>query len=346
MRASPTVLVTGGTGFIGRHLVRQMLRNGEHVRLLCRSAHKAEALFGEAPEIVTGDIASGPALAAACQGIQSVYHIAGLYEFGARHRSELWRVNVEGTRAVLSAARAAGVARVVHCSTAGILSAPGRLIHEEDLPGHPPAGCGYKISKWNAERLALEAAESGMDVVIASPTAPIGSGDERPTPTGRMILDLMRDRFPGCSRTGLNLVAVDDVATGLLAVGRSGIRGRRYILGHENLWLEEFLRRAARHIGCRAPRAWIPWPLVAAAGVAGDLAGLVTGNGDDRLCWETAYFARQVQFFDLSRNPGSIGWQAIQDLDSAIAEGVGWFRWRDSSRAEAVPASGEHCISP
>ncbi len=346
MRASPKVLVTGGTGFIGRHLVRQLLRNGEHVRLLCRSVRKAEALFGEAPEIVTGDIASCPALAAACRGIQTVYHVAGLYEFGARHRSELWRVNVEGTRAVLSAARGAGVSRVVHCSTAGILSARGRLIHEDDFPDHPPAGCGYKISKWHAERLALEASGSGMEVVIASPTAPIGSGDERPTPTGRMVLDLMRGRFPGCSRTGLNLVAVEDVATGLLAVGRSGIGGRRYILGHENLWLEEFLGRAARLIGCRAPKAWVPWPVVAAAGLVGDLVELATGKGTGRLCWETAYFARQVQFFDLSRNPGSIGWQATKGLDSAIAESVDWFRSLDSSEAKAVHVSRKDGISP
>ncbi len=334
MAVSPTILITGGTGFIGRHLVGQLLETGAGVRLFCRSARKAEALFGETVEIIEGDLTSVEAVQAACRGVAQVYHVAGLYRFGARHRAALWQVNVEGTRAVLDAARRAGVERVVHCSTAGILAARGRLLTHRDLPDKPPFGCGYKISKWHAEQLALRAVASGQPVVIASPTAPIGSGDERPTPTGQMILDLMQGRFPACSRTGLNVIAVEDVARGMMAIAARGASGERYVLGHENLWLETFLARVAAHVGRPAPRAWVPWAVVAAGGVLGDLAGLLTGRGGERLCWETAYYARQRQFFDLEPTRARIAWKAQKDLDTSIAETVAWFT---SQRVRSTP---------
>lgn len=330
MAVSPTILVTGGTGFIGRHLVRQLLETGAGVRVFCRSTPKAEALFGGSVDIVEGDLASADAANVACRGIAVAYHVAGLYRFGARHRAALWRVNVEGTRTVLDAARRAGIERVVHCSTAGILSARGRLVTHRDLPAKPPAGCGYKISKWHGEQIALHAAASGHRIVIASPSAPIGVGDERPTPTGQMILDLMQGRFPACSRTGLNVIAVEDVARGLIAAATRGECGERYILGHENLWLEEFLARVASFVGRPSPRAWVPWVAVAAGGVLGDLAGLLTGHGGERLCWETAYYARQRQFFDVGETHQRLGWRAEKDLKVSIAETVAWFGARSA----------------
>lgn len=346
MAVSPTILVTGGTGFIGRHLVGQLVGDGHVVRVFCRSGRKAEALFGNRVDVVEGDLTSGSDARSAFRGIDRVFHVAGLYCFGARHRSELWRVNVEGTRTVLEAARNSGVRQVVHCSTAGILSARGRLLTHLDRPAKPPAGCGYKISKWHGEQLALEAAAAGMSVVIASPTAPIGSGDERPTPTGQMILDLMEGRFPACSRTGLNVISVGDLARGLVAVSDRGNSGERYVLGHENLWLEEFLARVAAQVGRRAPRAWVPWPVVAAGGLLGDLAGLLTGHGGDRLCWETAYYARQRQFFDVEATERRIGWRAREDLDGAIRETVEWFANRASGRPAEAPVDRGATVLP
>ncbi|MBX3734503.1 MAG: NAD-dependent epimerase/dehydratase family protein [Verrucomicrobiae bacterium] len=342
MAGPPFNLVTGATGFIGRHLVWQLLRSGATVRVLCRSAQKARTLFGDAVEIHEGDLDGSQGedrVASACRGIGNVYHLAGLYCFGWRNRASLWRTNVEGTRRMLQAARRAGADRFVHCSTAGILSARGRLITREDRPARPPPGCAYKISKWHSEQEALCAAESGQPVVIASPTAPIGSGDERPTPTGQMIRDLMWGRFPGCTRTGLNLVAVEDVAQGLVAVARRGQPGRRYILGHENLWLEEFLSRVARRIGRPAPRAWIPFGLVAAAGILNDVAGFVTGRGSDRVCWETAYFSRQRQFFDLQDTIEELGWRPQNRLDDSLDEAIAWFAPSAAGGQRAHPDS-------
>lgn len=335
------VLVTGGTGFIGRHVVGQLLQAGVPVRVLCRSEERALAVLGGRVEVVVGDITSSEAVARACRGVGQVLHVAGFYEFGIRHRDQLWHINVEGTRTVIQAARAAGVPRMVHCSTSGILSARGRLITEQDFPGGPPLGCGYKRSKWHAEREALEAARQGMDVVIASPTAPIGPGDDRPTPTGRMIVDLLNRRFPACSRTGINVVAVEDVARGLLAVAARGERGQRYILGHDNLWLDQFLARVAAQLGVPAPRAWVPWLAVALGGIAADAFSLCTGRGGGRLCWETAYFARQVQFFDLGRSRRDLGWTPTIGLDAAIAGSVAWFSGRMAGKSSGSGTAPE-----
>ncbi|MBN8245911.1 MAG: NAD-dependent epimerase/dehydratase family protein [Verrucomicrobia bacterium] len=341
MAASPLILVTGGTGFIGRHLVAQLLDAGARVRVFCRSAAKAESLFGGTVDVAEGDLDSEAALRDALRGVGRVYHLAGLYTFGWRHRAALWRTNVDGTRRLLAAARRAGVERLVHCSTAGILAARGRRITPEDLPDRPPTGCPYKQSKWHAEQAARAAAATGQPVIIANPTAPIGPGDERPTPTGRMVLDLLEGRFPACSRTGINVIAVEDLAAGLIAVGRQGEPGRRHLLGGQDLWLEDFLSRVAAHAGRPAPRAWVPWAAVAAGGLLGDLSGLLLRRGDSRLCWETAYFARQVQFFDLASTQRALGWRAVRPLEDTLASTVAWFAARSRSGCRTPGRPGD-----
>lgn len=341
MAAPPLILVTGGTGFIGRHLVAQLLDAGARVRVFCRSAAKAQALFGAAVEVAEGALDSDDALQTALRGVGRVYHLAGLYTFGWRHRAALWQTNVDGTRRVLAAARRAGVERLVHGSTAGILAARGRPITRDDLPDRPPSGCPYKQSKWHAEQEALAAAATGQPVIIASPTAPIGPGDERPTPTGRMVLDLVEGRFPACSRTGINVIAVQDLAAGLIAVGRQGEAGRRYLLGGDNVWLEDFLSRVASHAGRPAPRAKVPWAAIAAGGLLGDLSGLLFRRGDSRLCWETAYFARQVQFFELAATQQDLGWRAERPLEGTIASTVSWFANRSPVRPRIPGRPGD-----
>ncbi len=322
------VLVTGGTGFIGAWLVRLLIKRGARVRLICRSAAKAAGVLGPGLDFVEGDVLNAAALKRACEGVRVVYHLAGLYAFGARYRRELWAVNVVGTGNVLDACRAAGVEKVVHCSTAGILASSRDLASRVDFPARIPWGCHYKASKWQGERAALEAARRGLPVTIASPTAPIGPGDERPTPTGRMIQDLLRARFPVGSRTGLNIIAVEDVAEGLLAIGHRGLPGERYILGDKNLWLGEFLEMVASTAGpgVRAPRIALPWGFIALAGIFGEVLGGVASRIDDRLCWETAYFARQRQFFELESTYEALGWRPAKCLNASIRETVAWLR--------------------
>lgn len=317
-------LLTGATGFIGRHCVPALQQSGARLRLLCRNAEKAHQLFGASMQVVPGDLLDAASLKSACAGVGVVYHLAGSYEFGPAHRRVMWQTNVEGTENLLNAAAQAKVQRVVHCSTAGILTATRRLIGAEDFPARPPALCHYKQSKWHGEARALEWYQRGLPVVIASPTAPVGEGDERPTPTGRMFLELLRGRFPACTHTGLNIVSVRDLAAGIVAAGQHGQPGERYILGGENLWLHQLMSLAARVGNCPAPRYTVPWLAVALGGILGEVFGRV-GSGRGRLCWETAYFARQRQFFDVQSARDALGWSPTTSTEAAVSEAMRYF---------------------
>jgi dihydroflavonol-4-reductase len=337
-----TTLVTGGTGFLGRHVVRALLARGRQVRLLCRRPEKARALFGEAVEVLAGDLLEAGSLRPACQGADTVLHLAGLYEFGARHRAALWRANVVGTEQLLAACWAARVGRVVHCSTAGILVPNGQAAEPAVFPGRPPMGCHYKRSKWEGELRALAWARRGLPVMIASPTALLGPEDERPTPSGRMVVDLLAGRFPCGSRTGLNVIAVEDVAAGLLAIAERGRAGTRYLLADRNLWLAELLQLIAAAAHVKAPRVLLPWPFIALAGLAGEVWGRVPGAGHSRLCLETAHFARRRQFFNAAATTAALGWAPCKSLESTVAESVAWARRR---AADVAPVPARQAVS-
>lgn len=324
MTQSQTILVTGGTGFIGRHTVRALLGEGRRVRLLCRQPAKARALFGDAVEILPGEVLDEEALRSACREAVVVLNIAGQYSFGASQRATMWRTNVDGTERLMAACAAAGVKRVVHCSTAGILTPNGEAPEPPAFPDRPPFGCHYKRSKWESERRALEWARRGLPVMIASPTALLGPEDERPTPSGRMVTDLLAGRFPCCSHTGLNIIAVEDVAAGLVAVAERGRAGGRYVLADRNIWLVDLLRVVGRIANVKAPRVILPWPVVALAGLAGEAWARLTGSGDERLCLETAHMARRRQFFNAAATIAELGWRPRKSLEETIAASVAW----------------------
>jgi dihydroflavonol-4-reductase len=239
---SSQILITGATGFIGRQLTRDLVAKGLRVRILARNLGKALALFGDDVEISTGDICEPTSLKKACQGIETIYNIAGIYRFGLRHRHELWETNVVGTENLLRSAATAGVGKMVHLSSGGVLrkdesvaGSAANLIDEEDFPSTPPRLCAYKSSKWHSEQKALAWAQKGLPVVIASTTCPIGAGDETPTPTGQIVRDFLQRRFPFYCRTGLNFIGVEDLSQGLQLVAASGQIGERYLLSGENL---------------------------------------------------------------------------------------------------------------
>ncbi|MBN9689219.1 MAG: NAD-dependent epimerase/dehydratase family protein [Verrucomicrobia bacterium] len=345
MASLPTILVTGATGFIGRHLVRQLSRDGTALRLLVRSQAKAEALFGSQFELVEGEVTNPDAVERACRGMRQVYHLAGYYEFGRRHQPELWRTNVDGTRHILAACRRAAVERLIHGSTAGVLHSVGRPRTHRDFPTRPPTGCHYKVSKWEAEQSVLRAAAQGLPAVIASPTAPLGTGDDRPTPTGRVLLDLLQGRFPVCPHTGFNVAAVEDVAAGLQAVGERGRNGQRYVLGDSNVWLRDLLRQGAQLAGVRPPRGLVPWPLVALGGLAAEGWAWLGGSGSSRLCWETAYYARQRQFFDCTHSHSELGWKPQKTLAETLRDALSWFATFPHTRPVRPPVQTEPVTS-
>ncbi len=244
--------VTGASGFVGSHVVRVLREAGWEV--------------GEA----FADLGERDGLRRAMAGCDAVFHLAALYSFRGDPR-EFERVNVQGTRNVLEAARAAGVARVVHtstCATCGPVA--GREATEEDEPPAWELVVPYKATKLAAERLALDAERDGLDVVAVNPTTPIGEGDWMPTPTGRMVRGVASGRFRAYLRgAGLNLVDVRDVARGHLLAFERGKRGERYLLGGRNVTLAEAFALIARAAGRTPPRLAVPYGVARAAAALG-----------------------------------------------------------------------------
>jgi dihydroflavonol-4-reductase len=340
---SSQILITGATGFIGRQLTRDLAARGQGVRVLARSRCKAKTLFGETVEISPGELEDQASLDRACRGVEIIYHVAGSYRFGLRHRRELWRTNVEGTEALLRAADRSGAKRIVHLSSGGVLTRPDlALIDEKDFPATMPRFSAYKASKWEAERRVLDWVRRGLPVMIASTTCPIGRGDEAPTPTGRMILDFMRGRFPFYCRTGLNFIGIADLSRGLQQVAAEGRVGERYLLSGENLWLKEFLDLLALETGLRAPGFCLPAPLVRLIGCGGELVDLANPRSRNaRVCLETALQSERRQFFSNAKARGELGWTPQVSMAKSIRDAVGWFG-NESVLPQAVPPLESH----
>jgi len=312
-------LVTGGTGFIGRYVVRQLLQRKVPVRLLCREPAKARRLFGDAVEIVCGDLCDTAACQRACHGMHTVIHIGGLYRFGRRHRRSLIAINVTGTENLLQAAWDNRVARFVHVSTASVLESKTDPITERDFPSSVPPHQVYRYSKWLSECRALDWARRGLPVVIVNPPVPLGAEDETPTPSGQIVADFLQNRFPFSSRTSLNVVHVADLADGIVAAAERGRPGERYLLGHHNVSLDELLRLLARCSGKRPPWFSLPWGLVALAGQLGELAG------SGRLCRETAGHARRRSGYSSQKAATELAWQPDHPLEQTVRESAAWF---------------------
>lgn len=272
------VLLTGATGFIGAHVARALAREGHAVRCLARATSRRGVLPPGATW-VEGDVRSDVALRAAVEGCEAVVHTAAFYALWARDARVFHETNVEGTRRVLEAARRAGVRRVVYTSSVACLGeAPrGGLANEDTAADARDLVGDYKRSKWEAERLALSFAREGLEVVVVNPAAVIGPGDERPTPTGKIIRDYLLGRIPRFLDTPMSFVDVRDVATGHALALRRGQSGRRYILTNRegNVRLGAFLALVAEEAGLPPPRGRLPY---AAAWVAGAVSTFIADH--------------------------------------------------------------------
>lgn len=353
---SPEILVTGGCGFIGRHLVRALRAEGRSVRVLARDPARVESVFGPLAggeggvEAAPGDLGDAAAVRRAVAGVGEIFHVGGVYRFGPRRAVAMEAANVRGTEHVLAAAWAEGVQRVVHVSSAGLMhgcgAGPRGPLTERDFPSRPPRCAPYKASKWRAERVALDYARRGLPVVVASPPCPIGAEDEGPTPTGRMVLDFIEGNFPFSARTGLNFIAVEDLAAGMIACARHGRTGERYLLGDENLWLDDLLGILSGLTGRPAPRWRLPWAVIALAGVCGETAGSLHAPFAERVCLETALKARHAQFIDSAKARTELGWEPRRPLRDALADAVAWFRARQMEPAARGVVEAEEAELP
>ncbi len=318
-------LVTGGTGFVGANVVRELLRDGATVRVLARAGGDRRALEGLSVEIVEGDLRDAASLRRAVTGVRTVFHVAADYRLWARDPRELYATNVEGTRGLLEAAVAAGAARIVHTSTVGALGLP-----KDGSPGTETTPVSladmvgpYKRSKFLAEQVALEFARAGAPVVIVNPSAPVGPWDVKPTPTGRMIVDFLQGRMFGSLDTGLNVVHVRDVARGHLLAAERGRDGEKYVLGHVNLGLTEIFALLAGITGRPAPRLRVPYAVawLAAAGMEG--AARLTRR-PPRVPLTAVRMARKRMFFSPAKAVRELGLPQT-DAGQALADAVAWF---------------------
>jgi dihydroflavonol-4-reductase len=319
------VLVTGGTGFVGANLVRELLADGRTVRVLARKGGDRTALEGCAVEIAEGDLLDPSSLKAAVTGVKRVYHVAADYRLWARDARELYRANVDGTRHILSAAAEGGAERIIYTSTVGALGIP-----KDGSPGDETSPVGledmvgpYKASKFLAERVAEEWAGRGAPIVIVNPSAPLGPWDVKPTPTGQMVVDFLRGKMLGSIDTGLNIVHVRDVARGHILAADRGRVGQKYVLGNQNLSLIEIFRALAGLTGLPPPRFRVPYGVAWLAALCMEGAALVSG-GTPQVPLNAVRMGRKRMYFSAAKAVRELGLPQTPAED-ALRDAVGWF---------------------
>src|SRR5271165_7179221 len=271
------ILVTGATGFLGSHVARHLLADGADLRLLTRSTSRTDNIADLPAEPVVGDLRDLDSLKRGMTGCEVVFHVAADFRVWAINGQELYQSNVEGTRNILLAARDSGVRRVVYTSSVATMGFGnnGHMTDENAPVGLSNMIGDYKRSKFMAEQLVIEAARGGRDVVMVNPTTPIGERDIKPTPTGQIVVDFLKRKFPAYVDTGLNLVDVEDCANGHLLAAEKATPGERYILGGENLTLKQILDKLASITGLPSPSIRLPYAVAYATGVVDTL---VTGK--------------------------------------------------------------------
>jgi dihydroflavonol-4-reductase len=322
MNEPRTTLITGATGFVGWHVARKLVERGHRVRALVRPSSN---LRGLDIETVTGDLCDAASLERAVAGCRLLVHVAADYRLWVRDPEEMYRSNVEGTRNLLKAAGAAGVERIVYTSTVGCIGLPHGSEGDETTPVSLGDMAGdYKRSKFLAEQAALDLAAAGLPVVIVNPTAPVGDHDFKPTPTGKIIVDFLRGGMPAYIETGLNLVDVRDVAEGHLLALERGKPGERYILGCENLTLEQIFSRLEKISGVRAPARRIPYAVAYAAGVLSTAWAHATGR-PPRAPLDAVRMAKKRMWVSHAKAARELGY-APGPVDAALKRAVDWFR--------------------
>ena len=304
------------------------------MRLLVRPTSDLRNIEDLNAERVQGDLRDSASFEKALSGCEVVFHVAADYRLWVRDPEQMYRSNVEGTRTLLEAARKQGVRRVVYTSSVATMgfgsngrgpSTDERLTDENspvslaDMIGH------YKRSKFMAEQVAFEAARSGSDVVIVNPTTPIGERDVKPTPTGRIVLDFLKGKFPAYVETGLNLVDATECAHGHIQALEKGKTGERYILGGENLTLKQILDRLAAITGLKSPTVKLPYVFAFAAGVVDEMVtGRLLGR-EPRATVDAVRMGRKMMFVSSAKAERELGWRTVA-VDEALRRSVEWFR--------------------
>ena len=319
-----TTLVTGAAGFLGSHVARQLVARGDSVRVLMRPSSTNRAIADLSLEYVTGDLRDPVSLDRAMKDVKRVFHVAADYRLWARRKQDIYDSNVGGTKNLLDAANRAGVEQLIYTSTVATIAVdrpqlPNEFTEArlEEMVGH------YKRSKWLAEKEALSAAKSGIPVIVAMPTTPVGPWDWKPTPTGKIILDFLNGKMPGYVETGLNFVGVEDCAAGHLLIAEKGKVGERYLLGGENLTLKQMLDALSKITGLPAPKLKIPHGLALGVAYASTVFSRLLGR-EPSIPVEGVKIARHMMFVDCSRAQRELGFK-VGPVAAALERAVRWY---------------------
>src|SRR2546426_4386714 len=318
--------VTGATGFLGSHVARVLAEQGARLRLLVRTTSDLRNIADLNADRVVGDLLDPASIEKSLARCDALFHVAADYRLWVRDPEQMYRSNVEGTRGLIEAARRQRVRRIVYTSSVATMGfgSNGTLADETspvslaDMIGH------YKRSKFMAEQVAFEAARSGVDVVVVNPTTPIGERDLKPTPTGRIVVDFLKRKFPAYVDTGLNLVDATECARGHIRALGKGRTGERYILGGENLTLKQILDRLGAITGLPSPRVKLPYVFALAAGVVDEtVTGRILGR-EPRATIDAVRMGRKKMFITSAKAERELGWRSVPVYD-ALRRSVEWF---------------------
>ncbi len=320
-----TVLVTGATGFIGSAVARELSEKGTNIRCLVRETSSMKNLDGLYVEIAHGDISDIDSVHRAMKGCDSVYHLAAVYANWLPDPGLMYRVNEEGTRNVLTACREAGIQKIVYCSSVAALGAHGKTPADESAQFNLNSTKDhYFISKYRAEQVALEFSRTGLPVVTVNPSSPIGVRDIAPTPTGALIINLLKGKFPGYVDGGINLIDVTDCARGIVAAMEKGQAGQKYILGNRNVSIKAYFDLIVKVAGKgKSPALRIPSWMTVYSGWGYQMLSRITGKppvtsaswarvGSHYSWWDSTKAREEL---DLGQRP----------LEESIADAIIWF---------------------
>jgi dihydroflavonol-4-reductase len=324
--------VTGASGFIGANLVHELVARGHRVKVLLRDTSDQRGLAGADCERVPGDVTDRASVQAGVRGCDWCFHVAASYHLWLRNYAPMYAANVDGTRNVIEAAAQAGCSRIVYTSTVGCIGLPketgGQLVPTDEATPVAEAQMSnhYKLSKWQAERVALELAAQGLPVVIVNPSAPVGPRDVKPTPTGQVIVDFLNRAMPAYLDTGLNWVHVRDVAVGHILAAENGRAGERYILGHaEGNWtMREAFAVLAEITGVPAPKMQVPYAVALGAAYAAEAISHFT-HRPPKAPLAGVRMAKYKMFFNPAKAIRELGLPQTPPRQ-ALADAVEWFR--------------------
>lgn len=320
------VFITGATGFVGGHVARAYASEGASLRLLTRQTSSLDSLAGIDAETVVGDLREPEKLRSALTGCDALIHVAADYRLWVRDPAQMYAANVDGTRELLKIAREVGVQRVVYTSSVATMGfkSDGSIVNEETPVSIADMIGAYKRSKFLGEQEAIRAAQAGQHVMILNPTTPIGPGDAKPTPTGRIIVDFLNKKFPAYVDTGLNLVDVSEVARMHVTALEKGTPGERYILGGENLTLKQILDRMSSITGLPSPTMKVPHAVAMAfAFFDENFTGRLRGK-EPRATVEAVRMGKKTMFASSAKAERDLGFKVIP-VYHALRSAIDWF---------------------